>query len=129
MKVESCFINQLCTTYIPRGKWKLDDELWFHSVLVKQVIKVPVGFVTDFASVPRIPGIYWWFGGRANRPATVHDFLYANHLYDRKTADLIFLEALKADGYNIVTRRMMYWAVRLFGMFAYNRHKKSQPGQ
>ncbi len=124
MTVQPSFINNLCTTYIPHDQWQLDDELWFHSVLVRQIIKVPVGFITDFASVPRIPGLYWWFGGRANRPATIHDFLYANHIYDRRTADQIFLEALKADGYNLITSNMMYAAVRLFGRRAYNRHKK-----
>lgn len=124
LTVKPIFINKLCVTYLGSDRWKLLNELWFHSIIVSSTIKVPVGFVTDFASVPRVPGLYWWFGGMANRPATIHDYLYETHHYSRKIADKIFLEALEVDGYNVITRCMMYRAVRWFGRRAYNRHKE-----
>jgi hypothetical protein len=43
-----------------------------------EVVNVPPGFVTDFASVPR--PVWFWIApwGRHGRAAIVHDFLYRN---------------------------------------------------
>ncbi len=40
------------------------------------LIVVPKGFVTDFASVPRLPFIYLFFGGIGDEEAVIHDWLY-----------------------------------------------------
>jgi hypothetical protein len=82
-------------------------------------ITVPEGFQTDFASVPRL---FWWIiptWGSYGNAAVIHDFLYQNGLRTRKEADDIFLEAMGVLGTSWLTRHIMYWAVRIFGYFAY----------
>ena len=81
-------------------------------------IDVPKGFVTDFASIPRIflPIIGQEHGRRA---AIVHDWLYAtdglNGKYTRQQCDQIFLEALGILDVSWVKRHLMYLAVRAGG--------------
>lgn len=90
------------------------------------VIKVPVGYRTDFASVPKI---FWSIlppqgAGKDNdyaKAAVLHDYLYSmkrkqnEPMVSRKEADNIFLEAMKAVKVKKITRFILYWCVRLFG--------------
>ena len=81
----------------------------------EEVIEVPVGFVTDFASTPRFMwGIFPPHGPWAYA-AIVHDYLYGEGRKPRKECDRIFLEAMKVLGVSLTTRVLMYLAVRLFG--------------
>ena len=64
---------------------------------------VPMGSTTDLASVPRLPGAYLLFGGRARRSAILHDWLYENR-FQRKWADDVFRAAMKEEEINPVTR-------------------------
>jgi hypothetical protein len=60
-------------------------------------IRVPIGFQTDLASVPRVPLVFLWWGDRAHRPAVLHDYLYrtdSNPSVDRATADRTFRQAI-----------------------------------
>ena len=90
----------------------LSDFLLYHGQL--WTIEVPAGFETDFASVPRFP-IIWNFAGVGNKSATIHDYLYTEHTYDRMLCDQVFREALKAEGVGIIKRNLMYATVRIFG--------------
>lgn len=81
-------------------------------------VEVPAGYSTDLDSVPRIPIAYAWLKGRATKSAVVHDWLYYNK-HDRKEADKIFLEAMKAEGVAAWRRWPIYSAVRAFGWIAY----------
>jgi hypothetical protein len=88
-----------------------------------EYIDVPKGFLTDFFSVPQffqsiVPKI-----GKGNQASVLHDYLYANHLYTQKRSDDIFLEAMTVLGMNVIQRYVIYYAVRLFGKFAYERTK------
>ncbi len=94
--------------------WKITAPLKFKSNIAGDIV-VPTGFVTDFASVPRVPIIWWLAGGTANRAAVVHDYLYRKGKYSRKIADRVFREAMQASGLNIVHRNLMYMAVRAAG--------------
>lgn len=85
-------------------------------------IVVPAGFETDLASVPRLPFTYALFGGRARRSAILHDFLYETQA-GKDYADEVFLAAMKAEEVGLVTRRVMYWAVRAFGQVVYDRKR------
>ena len=90
------------------------------------IIEVPEGFETDFASVPRL---FWrvvppW--GRYSPAAVVHDFLYSTGKVSRKEADAIFLELMARLAVPLWKRYVMYWAVRLFGWFAWDAHRKRQ---
>lgn len=69
-----------------------------------EVIDVPVGFKTDFASVPRI---FWailprW--GRYGNAAVIHDYCYWSQTYSRKVSDQIFLEAMGVLGVPVIQK-------------------------
>lgn len=107
------------------GKWyKLTRNLVYYSELTRHTLTVPAGFVTDFASVPRLPIAYWLYGGRSNAAAVVHDCLYRWPFENRLTADRIFNEAMQAKGKKLIVRWPMTAAVMLFGWINYN----PQPG-
>lgn len=104
--------------------WKLLTPLIFESTEYG-VIRVPVGFKTDFASVPRIPVVYSMFGNTSHSAAVIHDYLYSGRAnMSRKGADLIFKEAMKSRKQSEWRRKPMFWAVRLFAGFAFNKEKK-----
>jgi hypothetical protein len=102
----------------------LDDYCWqvlapfeFHvgSYPSASVISVPIDFVTDLASVPRL--LWWWLPphGRYAKAAIIHDYLYDNAIGTRAYADKVFLEAMEVLGVPRITRTIMYCAARLFG--------------
>lgn len=99
-------------------RWRLVKELVYESDIAGTVT-VPVGFETDFASVPRLPVVYMLVGNLAHLPAVVHDYLYRYALVSRKVADKVFLEAMNACGIWAWRRYPMYWGVRLFGGSCY----------
>ena len=72
----------------------LMQDLKFCSKWFDKEFVVKSGFVTDFASVPRLPFIYMFMGGRGKRPATLHDSEYAKQEIPKRQADLLFLEGL-----------------------------------
>lgn len=97
------------------GEWELVAELAFSSAVLGRLIIVPIGFRTDFASVLRLPFVYWLFGGVADEAAVVHDYLYSTGACSRKLADEVFAEASKACGVPAWRRGPMWLGVRLFG--------------
>lgn len=103
------------------GPWRLTRGLVYESKIADRVIIVPCGFITDFASVPRLPFVYWLCGGVADEAAVVHDWLYSTGATSRKMADDVLAEACEALGlkgwkWAKGARRSAMWAaVRLFG--------------
>jgi hypothetical protein len=84
-------------------------------------ITVPVGFETDFASVPRP---FWailpkW--GKYGNAAVIHDWLYWEQGRPRPAADAILLEGMVVLGVSAVVRQTIFTAVRLFGWLAWYR--------
>jgi hypothetical protein len=58
---------------------------------------IPIGFQTDYASVPRVPIAFWLWGDRAHRPAVLHDYLYrkdSRPVVTKRVADRTFREAI-----------------------------------
>ena len=79
-----------------------------------EIIHVPAGFVTNFASVPRI---FWPIISPIDdhgKAAVIHDYCYDRGLYSKKRCDDIFKEALNV--LNVKPWRVfcIYWSVRLF---------------
>lgn len=104
--------------------WRLLTPLIFESKNCG-IIQVPIGFKTDFASVPRIPIVYSMFGNTSHSSAVIHDWLYSGRAnVSRKEADEVFIEAMKAKKQSKWRRKPMFWAVRLFAGFAFNKEKK-----
>lgn len=99
-----------------QNHWQLLADLRYYSAYLGRELLVPAGFVTDFASVPRIPIIYDLQGGKGDKAAVVHDMLYSTQCVDRETADKVLAEALLACGYSqLTTVGWFYAGVRLFG--------------
>ena len=78
-----------------------------------------MGFVTDFASVPRLLWSVFPPHGKWAKAAIVHDYLYATAKLSRSESDKIFLEAMCVLEVPKVKRILMYLAVRLFGASSY----------
>lgn len=93
----------------------LKEQVVYHSELAGK-IRVPIGFDTDFASVPQFIRVYvsnedW----RIVRPAIVHDYTYRKKIFKRKKCDRIFYEALRCEGVGWWKSNLMYLGVRCFG--------------
>lgn len=82
--------------------------------------KVPKGFETDLASVPRAAWSIIPPMGRYTNAAILHDSLYAERVVSKKEADKVFLEAMRVCGVPAYKRYPMYWAVAAFGGSAYS---------
>jgi len=129
-------------THDGRAVWRLNAAM-VYEIDPSKMICVPIGFETDFASVPRVPLAFWLWGDRAHREAVIHDFLYRKdaYIYDlaenfrtrrygipKEDADWYFREAMmsenpdvqkKAQPYHIY--QPMYLAVRACGGSSYHR--------
>lgn len=104
-----------------KAKWRLIEPLIYQSNTVG-IVTVPCGFVTDFASVPRVPIAYLLTGGLAHAAAVVHDFLYtAPHrtgsgmTVTRAEADKVLLGAaidgmrIDGDGFWTAIKNQMFY--------------------
>ena len=115
----SKFITELQTRLLDDDSvWVLDAPLVYESDLLKCKVTVPIGFQTDFASVPKVPIAYMLFGDRAHREAVIHDYLYRSDsvpVVARKQADDVFYEAMKLRGKSFFVRWCMWGGVRLGG--------------
>lgn len=87
-------------------------------------ITVPAGYVTDFASVPRLPLAYLLTGNTAHRASVVHDWLYETGATDRREADRIFRLAMRDSGVAGWRRALMWSAVRAAGWVPWRRHRR-----
>ena len=83
-------------------------------------IDIPTGFVTDFATIPKIGWSIINPIGKHSRAAIVHDFIYVSNKEGRPWADAVFLEAMKISGTNWFTKYVCYWGVRLLGRKAWD---------
>ena len=109
-----------------RGTWELLAPLCFVSQRIGAGI-VPAGFVTDFASVPRLPVAFFLAGGLAHAAAVVHDWLYTTHSTDRATADAVFQDAAKACGVSPWRAWVMWLGVRAGGASSWAAAGPEQP--
>lgn len=125
----SAFGGQLFTRILPpnelngnRQLYELTEDLSYQSEILG-LITVPKGFLTDFASIPRIvwnvidpedPCVLY--------PSVIHDALYSwsgampdSKLFTRDQADQVLREAMVICGARIDQRAIVYRMVRLFG--------------
>lgn len=113
--MRSRFLTSLQLVMIEEKKWKLMAPFKYISAELKQEIVVPQDFITDFASVPRLPLAFLLAGDTAHKAAVIHDYLYRCSDVKRGVADSVFLEAMEVSGVPWWRRWTMYSAVRSFG--------------
>lgn len=102
------------------GKWTVTAPLVYQSDVAKQTFTVPAGFVTDLASVPRLPVVYLLAGDTSSEAAVVHDYLYSTRCVPRDVADAVLREASAVTGVPAWRRFMMWAGVRIGGASHYN---------
>jgi hypothetical protein len=124
MAIKDYFPLPLKGAYIGGGKWKLTEPFEYRDNPL--VITVPVGFITDGASIPRFAwgliGSPW--SGRYSRAAVVHDWGYFKQAMPRLTVDRIFLQGMRILGVPRWKRILMYAAVRAFAWKPWNDYKR-----
>lgn len=96
------------------GFWRTLEELDYIRPN-GEVIKVPTGFITDFASVPRPLWSLLPPFGRYTAAAVLHDFEYWRQNRERVDADRIFMEAMIELNVKRWRRWSMHRAVRMGG--------------
>jgi hypothetical protein len=87
-------------------------------------VEVEIGFMTDFASIPRPLWAFLPRWGKYGNAAVIHDWLYWEHKRTRKESDMIFREAmevLKVPKWKIL---LMYYALRLGGGLAWSGNER-----
>jgi hypothetical protein len=124
----SSFTEPLITRKLSARLWQTERAFNYHvgSEESPNVITVPSGFITDFASSP---WLMWWLippDGEYTQAAVLHDYLYVKQIYVRKEADDIFLEAMVVLDVPIFKRWLMYRAVRMWGWWPWNNYKKKK---
>lgn len=98
------------------GQWILAGELIYESDLAGTIV-VPEGFETDLASIPRIFTPLIPKNGKHRAAAIVHDWLCRMGAVKRRTADRVFLEAMKHLDEARWRRWSMYSAVRVYSLW------------
>jgi len=121
----SSFTTPLMLEYLDGTIWRLSKPFIYYSDLCgeekREWIRVPMGFITDFASIPQILWIIERPTGLHGKAAVLHDWLYQNGLYTRKVCDMIFREAMEVSGVEPWRREAMYYAVRTFSSKYYKK--------
>lgn len=127
----SQFLSSLTVTLVDelaadgRGIWMVSIPFSYQSDILKKTVTVEVGFTTDFASVPRIPGVFDAFGDRAHKAAVLHDWLYHHHeVCDKDTADSVLKEAMLVSGIAEDIAEAFYLGVQAFGESSYEQDAK-----
>ncbi len=113
-------MSKLLVKDLMNGKFELVGDYVYQ--IGEYSIRVPKGFVTDYASIPRIFRPIVLPYGKHSGASVVHDYLYSKGCdldIERKKADKIFFEILKEEGVNPILARLMYVAVRIFGKIRY----------
>jgi len=122
----SNFTEPLIVEYLDNNKWKIRREFSYYTsipynnVIVNETknpywITIKEGFVTDFASIPRV---FWNIVSpydKHAKAAVIHDYLYKTRELPRRICDEIFLEAMEVLGVSWWKRNLMYYIVRVLG--------------
>ena len=112
----SQFTKPLIVKLVGKNLWEVVEPFDYHigSYPSEEIINIPIGFITNFASVPRI---FWWLISPIDthaKAAVIHDYCYGCHYDEKKRCDDIFAEGMTVLGVPKWKIFCMYWAVRLF---------------
>ena len=122
----SVFTEQLVVTPLSDGKtWVILRPFSYDVGKIGSGNKVNVktGFMTDFASIPRLLWIFLPCWGKYGNAAVIHDWLYWAQERPRKEADGIMLEGMGVLKVPFWQKYPIYIAVRTFGQMAWKRNQ------
>lgn len=136
----SGFLSPLRLEFIDGSKWRVLKPFEYHlgAPDSDEVIVVPSGFLTDFASIPR--GLWNLLPptGLYGKAAVLHDWLYQHRtvtviarpprvrLVDRGEADHVLKEAMEVLGVGRMTRWTIYAGIRAGGWLTWRRYRKAE---
>ena len=100
--------------------WIVRQPLVYRIGVSQDSITVPVGFVTDFASIPQALQSIIRANGPYILPAVVHDYLYWKQACTREQADRILLLGMIENEVREIHRFAIHDAVRIAGGFAWS---------
>lgn len=89
-----------------------------------QSVRVPIGFVTDFASIPRV---FWSLlrpDGLYSYAAVIHDFLYWEQYLSREASDAILRLCMEDFKINAAVVSAVHTGVRLGGSLAWEENAR-----
>lgn len=121
----SKFTKPCVVEVIGKNLFRLTEPLEYHvgRYPSEEVIIVPAGFVTDFASVPRV---FWSIispiDNHANA-AVVHDYMYQTNYASKLECEYIFREAMQVLDVPGWKEFCIFWAVYLFGWWTWIRYR------
>ncbi len=127
----SSFTTPLIVSPLSDGRnWRLCRSFTYHigTKHSRHYIRVPKGFITDFASTPNFLWNWLPYWGKYGKAAIVHDWLYKKKEIQGKPvtrclADKIFKEAMIVGGTPSWKAQLMYLAVHWFGWLAWKEVK------
>jgi len=125
----STFTTPLKVELIGPNRFKLIEPFEYHigeypAESPLRIIKVPIGFVTDFASIPRPFWSILYPIDEYAKAAVVHDYLHFTGHFDRQITDLIFRECMRILRVPKWKRKIVYNAVKYFSGFAWKKNRK-----
>lgn len=114
--------------------WKLKAQFTYEHWRegIRERITVPIGFLTDFASIPLWRLLFWWLPmwAKYNKAPVLHDYLYRKGIPIKMTryeADYTFYEAMLLAFRNHKSGKIIahleYWGVRIGGWMSYKRRE------
>jgi hypothetical protein len=101
------------------GEWVVIRPIQYKS-RERIIYSIPVGFITDLASIPAILLPVFDRNGASRKAAVLHDYRYCVKRGLRKDADDLFLEALERSGVGFLRRWALYAGVRAGGWVYWN---------
>jgi hypothetical protein len=127
----STFTTRLRTDCLDSGLFELVEEFDFASDTLERIVRVPVGFITDFASIPFPFSAIWPPTGPYGKAAVVHDMLYQypECLTPRVTwmqANRTLLEGMEALKVGWFTRRAIFAGVCLGGWVVWSNYRRKE---
>jgi hypothetical protein len=128
----SRFTESLVVTPRPDGRtWIILSDFGYEigSEGSSDVIDVPIGTHTDFASIPRPLWAILPRWGKYGNAAVIHDWLYWNQARSRREADEILLEAMVVLEVSAWQKYPIFWAVRIFGWIAWYQNGRKREKQ
>jgi hypothetical protein len=127
--VKTGFIDALQCEYEDGRRWTVLKPFSYVSAKTGLHIIVPIGFSTDFASIPRVMWrVIFPTDDIIAKAAVIHDFLYRTPTFpiSRLEADNILIEGMELLGAGLFKRRLVHAGVRVGGGKAYRTRVTSE---
>jgi hypothetical protein len=112
--------------FVDGRNWIVREQLTYRIGISQDAVTVPVGFVTDLASIPPALQSFIQQNGPSLLPAVVHDYLYWKQTCTREQSDRILRLAMIEHAVPERQRMAIYEAVHWAGMFAWDENARNR---